>query len=103
MLIYLTSPGCLYVQWTVSPWIGLFPILFQILFCPLQHGGEITDHNIFWELTRYWENEYHKDMKALNVCAYLDVQCHILIYRCSSDYFVCCLMVVPLESLFIVL
>jgi len=31
------------------------------------HGAEITDHNIFWELTRYWENEYHEDMNALNV------------------------------------
>ena len=42
-------------------------MFFYCLFSCLQHGAEITDHDIFWELTRYWENEYHNDMKALNV------------------------------------
>ena len=32
-----------------------------------QHGSSVTDNNIFGELPRYWEEEYHKDMAALNV------------------------------------
>lgn len=31
------------------------------------HGASVTDNAIFAELPRYWENEFHKDMKALNV------------------------------------
>ena len=31
------------------------------------HGSTVTDNNIFGELPRYWEEEYHKDMAALNV------------------------------------
>lgn len=30
-------------------------------------GATITDNAIFTLLPRYWENEFHKDMKALNV------------------------------------
>lgn len=30
-------------------------------------GAEITDHEIFNKLSRYWENEYLNDMDALNV------------------------------------
>eukprot|EP00795_Rhopilema_esculentum_P011490 gene11490-21706_t len=32
-----------------------------------QHGANVTDHNIFWRLTQHWENEFHEDMRALNV------------------------------------
>lgn len=33
-----------------------------------KHGASVTDNAIFAELPRYWENEFHKDMKNLNVC-----------------------------------
>ena len=33
----------------------------------MQHGSEVTDHNIFAKLAKHWEEEYHKDMAALNV------------------------------------
>ena len=36
------------------------------VFCT-QYGSEVTDHSIFAKLTRHWEEEYHKDMDALNV------------------------------------
>lgn len=29
----------------------------------------MSDHGIFSSLTRFWEEEYHKDMAALNVGA----------------------------------
>lgn len=32
-----------------------------------KYGSTITDNAIFTALPRFWENEYHKDMKALNV------------------------------------
>lgn len=32
-----------------------------------KHGATVTDNAIFTSLPRYWENEFHKDMKALNV------------------------------------
>ncbi|KAG6453785.1 hypothetical protein O3G_MSEX008331 [Manduca sexta] len=32
-----------------------------------KYGSTVTDNEIFTELPRYWENEFHKDMKALNV------------------------------------
>ncbi|XP_075972800.1 cysteine--tRNA ligase, cytoplasmic [Anticarsia gemmatalis] len=32
-----------------------------------KYGGTVTDNAIFTALPRYWENEFHKDMKALNV------------------------------------
>ncbi|XP_026747032.1 cysteine--tRNA ligase, cytoplasmic [Trichoplusia ni] len=32
-----------------------------------QRGATVTDNAIFTALPRYWENEFHKDMKALNV------------------------------------
>ena len=32
-----------------------------------QHGSTVTDNNIFGDLPKYWEEEYHKDMAALNV------------------------------------
>lgn len=31
----------------------------------------MTDHRIFAKLTQHWENEFHEDMKALNVCVQL--------------------------------
>ena len=32
-----------------------------------QYGSDVTDHSIFAKLTRHWEEDYHKDMDALNV------------------------------------
>ncbi|XP_059060024.1 cysteine--tRNA ligase, cytoplasmic-like [Achroia grisella] len=32
-----------------------------------KYGSTVTDNAIFESLPRYWENEFHKDMKALNV------------------------------------
>ncbi|XP_052738047.1 cysteine--tRNA ligase, cytoplasmic [Bicyclus anynana] len=32
-----------------------------------QYGATVTDNAIFTALPRYWEDEFHKDMKALNV------------------------------------
>ncbi|XP_032511957.2 cysteine--tRNA ligase, cytoplasmic [Danaus plexippus] len=32
-----------------------------------KYGVTVTDNGIFQTLPRYWENEFHKDMKALNV------------------------------------
>lgn len=32
-----------------------------------KYGATVTDNDIFTALPRYWENEFHKDMKALNV------------------------------------
>jgi len=30
-------------------------------------GADVTDHKIFSKLTQYWENEFHEDMRSLNV------------------------------------
>lgn len=30
-------------------------------------GSEVTDNEIFSDLPRHWEEEFHKDMEALNV------------------------------------
>lgn len=30
-------------------------------------GSTVTENSIFESLPRYWENEFHKDMNALNV------------------------------------
>ncbi|GFO03375.1 cysteine--tRNA ligase, cytoplasmic-like [Plakobranchus ocellatus] len=32
-----------------------------------QKGSEVTDNSIFSDLPKYWEEEFHKDMEALNV------------------------------------
>lgn len=32
-----------------------------------KYGATVTDNSVFTDLPRYWENEFHKDMKALNV------------------------------------
>ncbi|XP_070420610.1 cysteine--tRNA ligase, cytoplasmic isoform X3 [Equus przewalskii] len=31
------------------------------------HGSEVTDNSIFSKLPKFWEEEFHKDMEALNV------------------------------------
>merc|ERR1719510_2865756 len=31
------------------------------------HGSSVTENSIFSQLPKYWEEEYHKDMEALNV------------------------------------
>lgn len=33
----------------------------------LQFGSNVTEQRIFAKLTQHWENEFHKDMKALNI------------------------------------
>lgn len=33
------------------------------------HGSEVTDNSIFSKLPKFWEEEFHKDMEALNVSA----------------------------------
>jgi cysteinyl-tRNA synthetase len=35
-----------------------------------KYGATVTDNAIFNSLPRYWENGFHKDMKALNVSLY---------------------------------
>lgn len=30
-------------------------------------GSSVTEHSIFEKLSRHWEDEFHKDMAALNV------------------------------------
>ena len=32
-----------------------------------QYGSTVTDNAIFSALPKHWENEFHKDMDALNV------------------------------------
>lgn len=32
-----------------------------------KYGATVTDNSVFTDLPKYWENEFHKDMKALNV------------------------------------
>lgn len=32
-----------------------------------KRGSTVTENSIFESLPRFWENEFHKDMKALNV------------------------------------
>lgn len=32
-----------------------------------QFGSQVTENSIFSLLPKYWEEEYHKDMEALNV------------------------------------
>lgn len=41
----------------------------------------MTDHRIFAKLTQHWENEFHEDMKALNVCVH-----HQSIVSCRNVY-----------------
>lgn len=36
-----------------------------------QKGKDVTDNSIFAELPRYYEDEFIKDMEALNVCILL--------------------------------
>lgn len=32
-----------------------------------QFGSQVTENSIFFNLPKFWEEEYHKDMEALNV------------------------------------
>lgn len=32
-----------------------------------KEGSDVTEHSIFEKLSRHWEDEFHKDMNALNV------------------------------------
>lgn len=35
-------------------------------------GSQVTDNSIFSKLPKFWEEEYHKDMAALNVSMHID-------------------------------
>lgn len=35
------------------------------------HGKSVTDNSIFIELPRFYENEFHRDMAALNVMSHV--------------------------------
>lgn len=42
-------------------------------------GGTVKDNAIFTTLARFWENEFHKDMKALNVSkSFISVVLHAI-------------------------
>lgn len=36
-----------------------------------QKGGTVNDNSIFESLPRYWEDQFHNDMKSLNVCWFI--------------------------------
>lgn len=38
-------------------------------------GSEVTDNSIFSKLPKFWEEEFHKDMEALNV----SVLCYLIL------------------------
>lgn len=40
-----------------------------------KYGSTITENSIFEALPRFWENEFHKDMNALNVS-----RCYFVIF-----------------------
>lgn len=42
-------------------------LLSDWLDCAL--GSEVTDNSIFSQLPKFWEEEFHRDMEALNVSA----------------------------------
>lgn len=50
-------------------------LTIHIFMLVTQHGSEVTDHNIFAKLTKHWEEEYHKDMAALNVSTDIEFLC----------------------------
>ena len=54
----------------------------------------MTDHRIFAKLTQHWENEFHEDMKALNVCLHYKSIC---MHVCPSGVF-CCLNIIELKA-----
>ena len=52
----------------------------------IQHGSEVTDHHIFAKLTKHWEEEYHKDMAALNVSTMINDRIIISMIRCMLHF-----------------
>ena len=51
-----------------------------------QKGSQVTDNAIFSKLPQFWEEQYHKDMEALNVRRFLSAYCHFYSYfRLISD------------------
>lgn len=38
------------------------------------HGATVTDNAIFNKLPKYWEQQFHKDMDALNVSLVLTTE-----------------------------
>lgn len=40
-------------------------------------GSEVTDNSIFSKLPKFWEEEFHKDMEALNVSV---LYCLVLVF-----------------------
>lgn len=52
-----------------------------------KYGSTVTENAIFESLPRYWENEFHKDMNALNV-----LQSQLIIrnnIRIETNFFYC--------------
>lgn len=37
----------------------------------VKEGSNVTEHSIFEKLSRHWEDEFHKDMSALNVILFV--------------------------------
>ena len=52
----------------------------------------MTDHRIFAKLTQHWENEFHEDMKALNVCVHHKSITSVL-YACLSQWSFCVVLI----------
>lgn len=42
-------------------------------------GSTVSDNAIFTTLPRHWENEFHKDMKALNVSLKMKLKQHVIL------------------------
>lgn len=58
----------------VQQWLVIAKFQYEILSFLIygissfsQFGSDVTDHRIFAKLTQHWEDEFHKDMEALNV------------------------------------
>lgn len=47
-----------------------------------KEGSNVTEHSIFEKLSRYWEDEFHKDMTALNVIS--DSALFVTVINCNE-------------------
>ena len=54
---------------SISPFQALIEAVKDLLpdWLDAQFGSTVTDNDIFIDLPRYYENEFHEDMAALNV------------------------------------
>lgn len=65
-------------------WYKMFGIFFQF-------GATVTEHKIFSALTQHWEEEFHKDMEALNVRQTLHAKSSNEIMICRCYVFMSCI------------